>query len=101
MQIAIPRNAIGMEKEVNFNFKWVDNTQEDGDIMDFYKSGDATPLGRFAFVFRSTHPAADNETKSSSFALPWYTIVAIIAAGVMGIGAVLSRIFIFNKKKIT
>mgnify|MGYP003308982899 CR=1 FL=1 len=36
---------------VKFNFKLSDNMQNDGDILDFYKSGDVAPGGRFTFVY--------------------------------------------------
>lgn len=54
LQIAVPKNALGLDGEnVKFNFKWVDNVQNE-DIMDFYTDGDAAPGGRFTFVFDST-----------------------------------------------
>ena len=34
-------------------FKWVDNSQQDGDIYDFYLNGDAAPLGRFNYLYRA------------------------------------------------
>ena len=33
------------------NFKWSDNMQTDGDIMDFYNNGDVAPLGRFKYQY--------------------------------------------------
>ena len=46
---------IGMsEDKINFNFKWSDDMQIDGDVMDFYKSGDVAPGGRFMYNFRNT-----------------------------------------------
>lgn len=47
LQLALPRALVG----TSFNFKWADNAQVDGDIMDFYKHGDVAPGGRFAFRF--------------------------------------------------
>lgn len=35
----------------DFHFKWSDNMQEDGNIMDFYVNGDVAPGGRFMFHF--------------------------------------------------
>ena len=32
-------------------FKWVDNPQAPGDIMDFYLSGDVAPEGRFLYRY--------------------------------------------------
>ena len=50
MQLAVPREAIG--RPAKFDFKWVDNLQQPGDIMDFYNSGDVAPLGRFNFRYQ-------------------------------------------------
>ena len=51
MYIEIPLSSLGLDDEVHFNFKLSDNMQTDGDIMDFYKSGDVAPGGRFMFMF--------------------------------------------------
>ena len=42
---------------VTLDFKWWDNPQKPGDIMDVYLSGDAAPDGRFNFRY-STAPLA-------------------------------------------
>jgi hypothetical protein len=49
MHCAVPRDAIG--RPAKFDFKWVDNLQQPGDIMDFYLSGDVAPIGRFSFRY--------------------------------------------------
>lgn len=36
---------------VNFNFKWADNMQQPGDVLDFYVSGDVAPDGRFRYLY--------------------------------------------------
>lgn len=51
MEIKIPRRFIEHNGRLDFEFKWQDNLQKPGDIMDFYLSGDAAPLGRFNFFF--------------------------------------------------
>lgn len=52
LQIEVPRKMLGLKgTKVEFNFKWSDNMQEDGDIMDFYVNGDVAPGGRFMFHF--------------------------------------------------
>jgi hypothetical protein len=54
--ITVPRAAIGVDtgNEVfTLNFKWSDNMQTDGDIMDFYENGDVAPGGRFKYQFTS------------------------------------------------
>ncbi len=37
--------------KVDIEFKWNDNMQETGDIMDFYVNGDTAPGGRMNFVY--------------------------------------------------
>lgn len=52
LQIAIPRKILGLtDDKFTFNFKWSDNMQTEGDILDFYKSGDVAPGERFMFRF--------------------------------------------------
>lgn len=65
LQMSVPRSALGLDKteEVKFNFKWSDNMQTDGDIMDFYQNGDVAPGGRFTFAFDSTAQGKNPDTK--------------------------------------
>jgi hypothetical protein len=51
--LKIPLIVIGvLESEaLDFEFKWSDNMQEDGNIMDFYINGDVAPGGRFNYVY--------------------------------------------------
>ena len=51
MEIRIPRSLLKLDGALNFEFKWSDNMQEEGNIMDFYVNGDAAPGGRFNFVY--------------------------------------------------
>jgi hypothetical protein len=54
MQLAIPRKALGLESGrhgVQFDFKWADNLQHAGDVMDFYNDGAVAPEGRFNFRY--------------------------------------------------
>ncbi|WP_435019641.1 hypothetical protein TA3x_001401 [Tundrisphaera sp. TA3] len=53
LTLSIPREALGMEGTwpVRFDFKWVDNAQKPGDVMDFYVSGDVAPEGRMRFRY--------------------------------------------------
>jgi hypothetical protein len=50
MHLAVPRSALG--RPAALDFKWVDNLQRPGDVMDFYLSGDAAPPGRFNFRYQ-------------------------------------------------
>ena len=54
LAIAVPRSALGLpmnRTNLALDFKWADNLQRPGDIMDFYLSGDVAPEGRFNFRF--------------------------------------------------
>jgi len=51
MELSIPRNTIGITGKINIEFKWSDNMQEEGNIMDFYLNGDVAPAGRFNYNF--------------------------------------------------
>lgn len=53
MELAVPRKLLKIGKSINLQFKWSDNMQQDGDIMDFYLNGDAAPLGRFNYVYKT------------------------------------------------
>lgn len=59
LMFALPRTALGLPAGDTFtlDFKWWDNPQKPGDIMDVYLSGDAAPDGRFNFRY-STAPLA-------------------------------------------
>lgn len=50
IELAIPRNLLTTNETVSFEFKWMDNMQNEGDIMDFITNGDAAPNGRFNYV---------------------------------------------------
>ena len=54
LQLAIPRPAIGIAEGpggLAIDFKWTDNAQHPGDILDFYVSGDVAPEGRYKFRY--------------------------------------------------
>ena len=116
LQLEIPRSLLGFaNKAIDLEFKWSDNMQTDGDIMDFYLSGDVAPGGRFTFLFRTeaqTDPGPDatpgttpdNGNKSDidnpsggNVIFPLYAWLGIGAA-VAALGA-LAAVLIINKKK--
>lgn len=53
LMIAVPRAALGDPHGAGaaLDFKWWDNAQKPGDIMDVYLSGDAAPDGRFNYRY--------------------------------------------------
>ncbi len=54
LEFAIPRQILLLNSnDIDIEFKWNDNMQENGNIMDFYVNGDTAPGGRFNFVYSS------------------------------------------------
>ncbi|MBQ1847597.1 MAG: hypothetical protein II135_06305 [Clostridia bacterium] len=54
MTVKIPRSMLGIgEGQFSLSFKWADNSQNEGDIMDFYTTGDVAPGGRFKYQYVS------------------------------------------------
>lgn len=50
--VRIPRKVLGLSDDsFDIEFKWNDNMQEEGNIMDFYVNGDTAPGGRFNYVY--------------------------------------------------
>ncbi|MHA4896511.1 hypothetical protein ACXZ1K_17295 [Pedobacter sp. PWIIR3] len=50
LEIKVPKILLNL-RDNSFQFKWSDNMQKDGDIMDFLVNGDVAPLGRFNFEY--------------------------------------------------
>lgn len=51
MEIAVPKAVLKLNEDVNIEFKWSDNMQAGGEIMDFLLHGDVAPLGRFNYYY--------------------------------------------------
>jgi hypothetical protein len=52
LELRIPKQRLTQEVvDDGFEFKWSDNMQTEGDIMDFYIHGDAAPSGRFNYHY--------------------------------------------------
>jgi len=65
LQIAIPLKMLGLNAEaVDINFKWSDNMQEEGNLMDFYVNGEAAPGGRYTFHYTNVVSKAAVTTTS-------------------------------------
>ncbi len=69
--MSVPKSALGITGEdYTVNFKWTDNVQDEdgsgtfkGEILDFYRTGDVAPGGRFKYSFIATSAnAAPAET---------------------------------------
>lgn len=112
LQLSVPRSALGLEdkdgKIPAFHFKWADNnlapesTEDSGDILDFYRYGDAAPGGRFMFTF-DTEPAVFGATPVEKTGWPWYLWAGIGGAAVVAAAVVIVIIVVIknkNKKKV-
>ncbi len=52
LELEIPKSILNLAgKALDIEFKWNDNMQDNGNIMDFYVNGDTAPGGRFNFVY--------------------------------------------------
>lgn len=51
LEIKVPKSLLGISGEPDFGFKWSDNMQQEGDIMDFIINGDVAPAGRFNYHY--------------------------------------------------
>ena len=52
LEFAIAKAMLGLSgDDVDIEFKWNDNMQDNGNIMDFYVNGDTAPGGRFNYVY--------------------------------------------------
>ncbi len=79
LQLKIPKRMLGIESDdFAINFKWSDNMQSEGDILDFYQNGDAAPGGRYKYHY-STLPVTIPGEKEK--VRPW--LIALLAGGVL------------------
>lgn len=51
-EIKVPKSLLGISGEPDFEFKWSDNMQNEGDVMDFWLNGDAAPMGRGNYHYK-------------------------------------------------
>ena len=51
MQIAVPREALGMAGKPSFYFHWADNIQKTDDIREFFVNGDSAPERRYNYSY--------------------------------------------------
>ncbi len=55
LEIKIPRSLLSQTDDLDFEFKWSDNMQQQNNIMDFWVNGDVAPAGRFNFNYKSSN----------------------------------------------
>ena len=55
LELSIPRSMLGLgNSPVDLDFKWIDNMQRIGNILDTIDNGDAAPSGRFRYRYRTS-----------------------------------------------
>lgn len=54
LEIKVPKSVLGITGNPDFEFKWSDNMQQAGDIMDFWINGDVAPIGRYNYHYQVT-----------------------------------------------
>ncbi len=52
MQIKVPRKALGLSLSGDFYFKVADGVSEPSEIMNYYTSGRAMPVGRLSYLYQ-------------------------------------------------
>ncbi len=54
LHLAVPRRLLGIQRgSFAIEFKWIDNAQTPGDILNAYVDGDAAPDGRFRYRYEA------------------------------------------------
>ncbi len=97
MMIKIPKVLVGVGDKIDIEFKWNDNMQQQGDIMDFYVNGDTAPIGRFAYRYAdeaSVKNKAVDEPVDPALTLPHLTSRFVV----MAIGN--SKAFAYGKETV-
>jgi hypothetical protein len=54
LELALPRSLFGTAPLLRFDFKWGDNQQKDGDMVEFAINGDSAPDRRFNYRYDQT-----------------------------------------------
>ncbi len=103
LQIKIKRTDIGiMSDNFTLNFKVTDNVSLNGDIMNFYTSGDVAPTGRFKYSYISTgdYTVSTDQTNDTSdksgIKASDIVVVSTVSASIL---VIVIAIVVFTKKK--
>ncbi|PSL32871.1 hypothetical protein [Dyadobacter jiangsuensis] len=52
LEIKVLKSLLGISGEPDFEFKWSDHMQQDGEVTDFWLNGDAAPAGRGNYHYK-------------------------------------------------
>ncbi|MBQ2942124.1 MAG: hypothetical protein IJD97_07810 [Clostridia bacterium] len=87
LQIALPKSLIGGDY-AQFEFKWADAAEENGDILRFYEHGVVAPAGRFNYLYTTFD--LKTMTASERAALSGTTVIKAGSAKMAVSGAVMN-----------
>jgi len=92
MQLKIPKSMLGIDtSDFSFNFKWSDNMQIDGDVMDFYSNGDVAPAGRFMYHYDTTSTGIDPVSPDDGSKMILIVVLCVAAVITIGVAIVLVK----------
>ncbi len=63
MQLSVPRSLLGETDIMDFEFKWTDYLECNGDILSFYVEGSSAPMGRFNYLYTEIEQKSLTETE--------------------------------------
>ena len=97
MQIAIPKSDLGISGDAfRLTFKVADSVEKEGEILDYYVSGESFPMGRTAYVYETVEPQdQDGKTPKDNNLV---VILVICVSCVVLIGAVLIGVMVKRKQ---
>ena len=102
LQLAVPRALLGLAHIDDFvlNFKWSDNMQVDGDILDFYVNGDVAPEGRYKYQLAAGKvPERQGQNDGNNSKALWIAAAVAGGAALCAAGAAIGIAAARKKKK--
>ncbi len=102
LQIKVPKTFLGISDDAfTINFKWSDNMQNDGDIMDFYVNGDVTPGGRFSFCYTTEEQqyVAPPPVKTHHRTWGVFRTIAVIAVSALAVAVLTTGGILVSRRR--
>ena len=92
LTVKIPRALINEAGIADFEFKWTDNIEANGDLMLFYTEGNSAPVGRFNYLYTEIPQTA--LTKDEREALSDTTVLKAGSAKMIANGG---KMYVYDK----
>ncbi len=61
--LELERSLVAETDAIDFEFKWTDSVNPEGDLLKFYSDGSSAPLGRFNYVYTTIREESLSETE--------------------------------------